>query len=151
MHFMSVFTQVVPPEVLSEASTDVLRFCECIQNIPDHDSHCGKLCTEIIALNRMLQQKPLDAFVLLPQIFCISEMADITDEDVHRHVFANHRNAKFICQDQHGNQVTKNIMCVLDAMKVVLIDLCQPTVDFTNTQYNYKCYLLRKLKCLIST
>ena len=151
MHFMSVFTRVVPPEVLSEASTDVLRFCECIQNIPDHDSHCGKLCTEIIALNRMLQQKPLDAFVLLPQIFCISEMADITDEDGHRHVFANHRNAKFICQDQHGNQVTKNIMCVLDAMKVVLIDLCQPTVDFTKTHNNYKSYLLGKLKCLIST
>ena len=78
-------------------------------------------------------------------------MADITDEYGHRHVFANHRNAKFICQDQHGNQVTKNIMCVLDAMKVVLIDLCQPTVDFTNTHYNYKCYLLGKLKCLIST
>jgi hypothetical protein len=148
---MSAFTQVVPPEVLAEASTDVFRFCEYIQNIPDHESHCGHLCGEIRTLNLMMQQTPLDAFVLLPQIFCISKMADVTDEDGRRHVFEDNKNAIFLYEDQNGKQATKNIMHVIDRMKIVLIELCQSGSNFTKTDCHSTRSLLGKLKSLIST
>ncbi len=58
-------------ELLAEASADVLAFCECIKNVADHTSPCGKLCGEIRGLNEMLRRSPLDAFVLLAQIVSI--------------------------------------------------------------------------------
>lgn len=142
--------QLVPQELLAEARADVLRFCESIIAIPDHESHCGKLCGEIRALNGMMQQDPLDAMVLLPQIFCIRTMADVTDEHDHRHVFAKNRNAEFLYKDQNGNIATKNIMHVIDRMEMVLIDLCSH-FRLVETDYNSRLYLLGKLRSLNST
>ena len=102
-------------ELLAETSTDVLTFCEYIK----------KLCGEIIALNEMLNRSPLDAFVLLAQILCISKLANVTDEHGRRHVFANHKNARFVYNDKSGKEYIKNIMHVLENMKTVLIGLYQ--------------------------
>ena len=140
----------VPPELLAEASTDVLTFCEHIKNIPDHTSPCGKLCGEIIALNEMLKQNPLDAFVLLPQIFCISNLANVTDEHGQVHVFARHKNAEFMYTDKDGKQSIKNIMHVIDNMKTVLTELCQSSLELTETHYNSVRHLLLDLQSIIS-
>ena len=131
----------VRPELLAEVSTDVLTFCEYIKNIPDHKSHCGKLCDEIIALNEMLKQNPLDAFVLLllPQIFCISKLANVTAEYGHRHVFAKYKNAKFVYNDKDGKECIKNIMHVIDNMKAILIGLCScRSTDYTDVGFLLK-------------
>ena len=122
---MSSITCVeVRRELLPEASADVLAFCECIKNVADHTSHCGKLCGEIRGLNEMLKRSPVDAFVLLSQIFCTRKLADVTDEHGRRHVFATHKNARFVCKDKSGKKRLKNIMHVIENMEAVLIGLC---------------------------
>ena len=100
----SITCMEVRPELLAEASADVLAFCESIKNVADHTSNCGKLCGEIRGLNEMLKNNPLDAFVLLAQIFCIRELANVTDEHGRRHVFARHKNARFVYKDNSGKE-----------------------------------------------
>ena len=119
----------VRPELLAEASADVLAFCESIKNVADHTSNCGKLCGEIRRLNGMLKNNPLDAFVLLAQIFCIRELANVTDEHGRRHVFARHKNARFVCRDKDGKQCMKNIMHVIENMEAVLVGLCSTGLE----------------------
>ena len=131
----SIACMEVRRELLAETSTDVLTFCEYIK----------KLCGEIIALNEMLNRSPLDAFVLLAQILCISKLANVTDEHGRRYVFANHKNARFVYNDKRGKEYIKNIMHVLENMKTVLIGLYQ-TRWTTETHCNSVRSLLWELK-----
>ena len=119
----------VQRELLAEGSADVLAFCEGIKNVADHTSNCGKLCGEIRRLNGMLKNNPLDAFVLLAQIFCIRELANVTDEHGRRHVFARHKNARFVCRDKDGKECVKNIMRVIENMEAVLVGLCSTGLE----------------------
>ncbi len=116
-------------ELLAEASADVLAFGEYIKNVADHRSHCGKLCGEIRGLNEMLKRSPLDAFVLLEQILSIRTLANVTDEYGRRHVFATHKNARFVCKDKSGKQCVKNIMHVIENMEAVLVGLCSASLE----------------------
>ena len=109
------------------------------------------VCAEIIALNSMLQQDPLDAFVLLPQILCITKMAIATDIKGHTHNFANHTHATFRYNDKNGNQTDKNIMHVIHDMALFLTAWCQPSVILAETHCNSVRHLLGELKALIST
>jgi len=145
--------EIVEPELLAHASSHVQTFCHHIQNILGHttSTYCGKVCAGIIALNTMLQQDPLDAFVLLPQILCITKMAIATDIKGHTHNFANHTHATFRYNDKNGNQTDKNIMHVIHDMALFLTALCQPSVILAETHCNSLRHLLGELKALIST
>ena len=125
----SITCMEVRPELLAEASADVLVFCESIKNVADHTSNCGKLCGEIRGLNEMLKNNPLDACVLFAQIFCIRELANVTDEHGNTHVFARHKNARFVCKDKGGKECVKNIMRVIENMEAVLVGLCSTGLE----------------------
>ncbi len=137
----------VRPELLAEASVDVLAFCECIKNVADHTSYCGKLCGEIRGLNEMLKRSPLDAFVLLAQILSIRKLASVRDEYGNRHVFARHKNARFVYKDKRGKECVKNIMHVIENMEAVLIGLCSTGLE-PYARVDIKC-LLVELELLI--
>ena len=133
-----VFVEV-RPELLAEASADVLAFC--IKNVADHSSNCGKLCGEIRGLNEMLKRSPLDAFVLLAQIFCIRTLANVRDDYGNRHVFARHKNARFVYKDKSGKECVKNIMHVIENMETVLIATCSTRLE-PHARVDIKCLLM---------
>jgi hypothetical protein len=76
----------------------------------------------------MLQHPPLDAYVLLPQIFRITTLARSTGPDGHEHDFSRHAHAEFPSRDAHGTPIIENIMSVVDTMAEVLAALCQPNI-----------------------
>ena len=148
------FTQIVSPSLLALSAAHVQTFCEYISKTPHAHAaatSCAQVCAEIVALNALLQQPTLDAFVLLPQLLRITNMAVATDLHGHTHDFARHTHAKFPCHDTHGTPTTENIMRVIHDMAEVLSALCQPGVLFTETAHSPVRLLLGELKAIIST
>ncbi len=153
-HHTTAFTQMVSPELLALSAAHVQTFCEYIAKTPPAHAAatpCAQVCAEIVALNALLQQPTLDAFVLLPQILRITKMAVATDLHGRIHDFARHTHAKFPCNDTHGTPTTVNIMRVIHDMSEVLSALCQPGVLFTETARNPVRRLLGQLEAIIST
>ena len=148
------FTQIVSPSLLALSAAHVQTFCEYISKTPPAHATatpCAQVCAEIVALNALLQQPTLDAFVLLPQLLRITNMAVATDLHGHVHDFARHTHAKFPCNDTHGTPTTENIMRVIHDMAEVLAALCQPGVLFTETAHSPVRLLLGELKAIISS
>ena len=116
------------------------------------ETGCFDVPRATLQLQLVLRNPPLDAFVLLPQIFCITALARATDPNGRAHDFVQHAHAEFPCHDARGVPTTENIMRVIHTISEVLAALYQPSALVSaESNCNPVRRLLRNLRVLIST